>query len=242
MTRPHRALCGWSAAGVSLRSLFCCTILGVLALSSCAEVPQEGSESAGTQEPVRSVVEAPTDSLAEASPDTGAVADTSARDAAVAEDGWTTEPASRPDPQVGVAMLVGVRVAQNEGFDRLVLEFPDEHLPGYEVGYAAGPAAQCGSGEPVELAGTAVLLVRLVTAQAHDEQGRSALEERALLPELPAIREARLVCDFEGHIEWALGVAARTPFRVAELTRPTRLVVDIQHPISTGATPVGNRE
>ena len=51
--------------------------------------------------------------------------------------------------------------------------------------------------------------------------------ERAL--GLPAVREMKLVCDFEGQVEWLLGVAAAGPYRVLDSTGPARLLVDVRH-------------
>jgi hypothetical protein len=45
---------------------------------------------------------------------------------------------------------------------------------------------------------------------------------------LPSVREAKLVCDFEGQVEWVLGVTRRAPYRVTELTGPARLLLDVK--------------
>jgi len=39
----------------------------------------------------------------------------------------------------------------------------------------------------------------------------------------------KLVCDFEGQVEWVLGVVAAGPYRVLASPGPGRLVVDIRH-------------
>src|SRR5690606_40460443 len=64
-----------------------------------------------------------------------------------------------------------------------VFEFPGNGLPGYHIGYIDRPVRQCGSGEVVELAGDGWLEIRMEPAQAHDEQGRATVTERALAPE-----------------------------------------------------------
>ena len=50
------------------------------------------------------------------------------------------------------AHLVEVRLAGNDGFDRLVLEFADR-VPGYTVGYRPLPARADGSGDEIPLPG-----------------------------------------------------------------------------------------
>jgi len=72
------------------------------------------------------------------------------------------------------------------------------------------------------------LVVRFEPARAHDEHGNPAPVERDRALGLPAVKEMKLVCDFEAQVEWVLGVAAVSPFRVSELTGPARVVVDIR--------------
>jgi hypothetical protein len=126
-------------------------------------------------------------------------------------------------------VLREVRAASQEGFDRVVFEFEGNAVPGYRVGYVDPPAVQCGSGEAVEVAGAALLRVRLVPAQAHSEAGESTVRERERRLGLPVVQEMESVCDFEADVTWVLGLAARNRFRVQELTGPSRLVIDIGH-------------
>ncbi|HEX3127949.1 MAG TPA: hypothetical protein VH394_11520 [Thermoanaerobaculia bacterium] len=127
------------------------------------------------------------------------------------------------------AILREVRAASQEGFDRVVFEFEGNAVPGYRVGYVDPPATQCGSGEPVQVEGTARLQVRLVPAQAHTEAGEATVRERERRPGLPVVKELESICDFEADVTWVLGLAARNRFRVQELTGPPRLVIDIEH-------------
>lgn len=141
----------------------------------------------------------------------------------------TLEPTWAPAGDAPVATLVEVETGRHESFDRVVLEFDGATLPGYTVEYADGPVHQCGSGRPVSVEGDAVLRVRLEPARAHDEAGEATVADRTRAPGLPVLREATLICDFEAHVEWVLGLAGRRPYRVLELSGPTRLVVDVAH-------------
>ncbi len=143
-------------------------------------------------------------------------------------DGWSTGIVQRSHPLDGVAILTGTRVGENEGFDRIVLEYDEAEVGGYRIEYIDGPAFQCGSGLPVEIAGERWLLVRLQPTHAHTEEGIPTITERSLRPDLPVIREMRMICDFEGMVEWAVGVASMNPFRVLELREPGRLVIDVR--------------
>ena len=127
------------------------------------------------------------------------------------------------------ALLRAVHVTRETGFDRVVFEFSGPAIPSYRVEYITEPLRACGSGDVVSLAGTRRLVVRLEPAQAHDSLGRATPGERALAPRLPAVLELRLLCDFEGQVDWAVGVAASRRFRVLEAAGPQRLFLDVRH-------------
>src|SRR5881296_3060950 len=135
----------------------------------------------------------------------------------------TTAPVHRVRPiRPGVppAMLRAVETAPGPTYDRVVFEFESDSMPGYHVEYATAPVRRCGSGDPVSLAGAHHLVVRFEPARAHDDHGNPAPVERDRPLGLPAVKEMKLVCDFEGQVEWAMGVAAAAPYRVSELTKP----------------------
>jgi hypothetical protein len=134
-----------------------------------------------------------------------------------------------PDPGIPPALLTEVRTARHPGFDRVTFEFTGDRLPGFKVAYLAGPAHDCGSGEPKEVAGSAVLEVDLRPANAHTEEGRPTIPFRERLLELPVLQEIERTCDFEAVVTWALGVSGRKRFRVIELSGPPRLAVDVEH-------------
>lgn len=126
------------------------------------------------------------------------------------------------------AVLRDVRAARHPTFDRIVFEFHRGARPGYRVEYAKGPVRRCGSGDDVEVAGSARLLVRLRPAQAHTEAGRPTITRRERRLRLGSLREMKLICDFEADVEWVFGLASRRPYRVLELSNPARLVVDVK--------------
>jgi hypothetical protein len=128
-----------------------------------------------------------------------------------------------------VATLRDVRVAEHQGFDRVVFEFEEETIPGYHVEYVDKPVRACGSGEPVALAGDAWLEIRIQPARAHDDEGRPTIAERDRMPGLRIVRQLRATCDFEADVTWVLGVASPNRYRVLELRSPARLVVDVKH-------------
>jgi len=126
------------------------------------------------------------------------------------------------------ALLMVVRTASREKFDRVVFEFEGARLPGYRVEYVDRPVRQCGSGEVVPVAGDAWLHVRLTPANAHTEAGQPTVKDRALRLDYPNLKELIALCDFEAEVEWVFGLASPKRFRVLELTNPSRLVVDVK--------------
>jgi hypothetical protein len=135
--------------------------------------------------------------------------------------------APAPDPVVGVAVLIAVRIGGHPGFDRIVFQFEGAR-PAAEVGYVDG-AVGCGSGEPVAVAGGAVLQVRLTPAVAHDEAGNLTIAATEVDGTGGTILAAVESCDFEADVTWAVGVADLRPFEVTTLDNPTRLVIDVRH-------------
>lgn len=163
-------------------------------------------------------------------PAIAARADSAAKDSAkagAAADEWTAGAREAKHASV-VGVLRGFRVAGQNGFDRLVLDFGDGPLPGWRVAYVERPVQQCGSGEVTQVAGQAWLLVRLRTAQAHDDAGAPTVRQRDVSLGLPVMRQLAMTCDFEGDVEVVLGLASRNPYRVMELANPSRLVVDVR--------------
>ena len=140
----------------------------------------------------------------------------------------TTEATEKLRSDAPVAVLREVRSAEQQGFDRVVFEFEGSAVPGYRIGYETRPV-QCGSGEPVEVAGAAWLQVQMIPAQAHTEAGEPTVRERERHLELPVLKEIESICDFEADVTWVLGLASRRPYRVQELSGPARLVVDVGH-------------
>jgi hypothetical protein len=185
--------------------------------------PAEGDADTATRLPAFAGDTAARTALA--TPDSAAAADTAKR---AAPTGWGTAP-RQGGTSSGVVTLRGVRAASHpDGFDRMVLEFGADPVPGWRTVYATRPALACGSGEPVQVEGARWLRIRMQMAQAHDDQGQPTVRQRRLPLRMPVLREMVIACDFEGEVEVVLGVSAANPYRVMELANPTRLVIDVQ--------------
>ncbi|WP_223641580.1 hypothetical protein [Corallococcus sp. EGB] len=187
-------------------------------------VPREGP--AATAPVVHHVLDV---KAAGPAPASAAVAPDAGGSTGAGEAAWTTATVQKPRGEPPSITLRAVRTGTHADYDRTVFEFDGPRLPGYQLGYVKTPVQQCGSGDDVALPGEAALEARFTPARAHDDQGQATVAQRTLKPALPSVLQLERVCDFEGEVTWVLGTARRAPFRVMELTNPTRLVLDVQH-------------
>lgn len=167
------------------------------------------------------------DTIAASAQSPGPAANVAAQDSA----GWLQVAMALREPRPGArpAVLSSVEASAHEGYDRVTFTFSTSGVPGYHVEYTTEPVRECGSGSDVNVAGTGRLVVRLEPAQAHDDQGRVTVQDRERATALPTVEQMKLICDFEGQVQWVLGVTSPAPYRVIELTAPPRLVVDVRY-------------
>lgn len=139
--------------------------------------------------------------------------------------------------RIGNGVLTAVRIAEHDGYDRIVFEFGDElgdidinnGVPAYRIEYIDGPAVACGSGNEVQPEGSAILQVSLPGTYVYDpETGEPTIEQRMYGEDYNVIFEAQEICAFEADSTWAIGTGGEAPFRVYELSNPTRLVIDVE--------------
>lgn len=129
----------------------------------------------------------------------------------------------------GPPLLRDVRMGVHPGFDRVVLEF-DGGIPAVATTLTSSPVIEDPSGRELDVAGEAVLLVRLEPAFGYDpETGAPAYEgeHRMALPSGGVVTEVVLVGDFEGVITWAVGLRHPVDPVVRTATDPSRVVVDL---------------
>ncbi|MGY1772732.1 AMIN-like domain-containing (lipo)protein [Blastococcus sp. SYSU D00813] len=141
---------------------------------------------------------------------------------------------AQPDQQEASAgaqvTVTDVRTGRHDGFDRVVFEVAGEGLPGWDVRYVDDPTSQ-GSGEPVEVAGEAVLMVTLTGVGYPFDTGVDQFEPGGpVAGSGTAVTEVVLGATFEGTTEAFVGTTAESPFRVYLLEGPTRVVVEVADP------------
>src|SRR6266850_1133056 len=78
-------------------------------------------------------------------------------------EGAGTTPVQGPPSGSEIALLERVAVGRHEGYDRVVFEFKNV-LPGYSVKYTSEPLKEDGSGNPVNVQGAAIVVVRMEPA------------------------------------------------------------------------------
>lgn len=127
--------------------------------------------------------------------------------------------------------VTDVRTGRHDGFDRVVFEVAGEGLPGWDVRYVDDPVQQ-GSGNPVEVAGNAVLQVTVTGAGYPFDTGVEEFSSDGPVPGsgTEVVTEVVFGATFEGTTEAFIGTTTRSPFRVYLLEGPTRIVVEVADP------------
>ncbi len=125
--------------------------------------------------------------------------------------------------------VTDISVGHHEGFDRVVYELGGTGTPGWEVEYV-DQAVQDGSGNAIDVAGQAVLEVRITGSVYPFDSGVEPYSgpDPVVDPSTPAIAGVYRTIVFEGVTQSFVGVNGERPaFSVSALSGPTRLVIDI---------------
>ncbi|MEO8001917.1 MAG: hypothetical protein ABI644_08575 [Arenimonas sp.] len=136
----------------------------------------------------------------------------------------------RTNSGYAIQVLKAVRFGNPPDVDRIVFEFNDAGLPEWELKYVEpSQVTNCGSGDPVTVAGNAWLQITFRGAQAHNESGEATSGPTRKLLNQIALRELVRTCDFEGEVTWVAGVMRENEYTSLVLANPSRLVIDIAH-------------
>ena len=131
-----------------------------------------------------------------------------------------------------VPTLTQISAAHHPGFDRLVFQFsgpvPAQHSVRYVSQVSADP-----SGLPVNVVGSATLLVRFSPAAGHNAQGTVTYGAAQRTYALPGLVQVVKAGDFESVLSFGVGVARAAPFHIFTLTKPSRVVIDVRTPYRT---------
>jgi hypothetical protein len=132
------------------------------------------------------------------------------------------------DPSGGLVTVTDIRIGRHDGFDRVVFEVDGEGAPGWDVRYVDDPASQ-GSGEPIDVEGSAALQVILTGIGLPDDTGVDEWSGANPLSvaDTETVTEVAWDATFEGQSVAFIGTTAQTPFRVYLLEDPVRVVVEV---------------
>jgi hypothetical protein len=124
-------------------------------------------------------------------------------------------------------VLTDVRVAPQEGFDRIVLEFTGTGIPGWAVHYV-DEAVLDGSGRTVGMEGDAILQIGASGTTYPGPEGDYYSGPTRFEPGNGDVTDVYVGGTFEGDTQVFAGLGGDpVPFRVWTLTHPSRLVVDV---------------
>jgi hypothetical protein len=136
-----------------------------------------------------------------------------------------TEP-DEGEPQGDPVVLTDVDLGRHGTYDRVVLEVADGGHAGW-VAEFVDEAVAAGSGQPITLAGDAILRLTLTNMNLPTASSLDQVEPGTRYDGVGGIAEVYVGTTFEGEIQVYVGVSARTPFRVFSLDDPTRVVLDV---------------
>jgi len=134
-----------------------------------------------------------------------------------------TRPTSSQPP---VIFVDGVRTGTHTGYDRITIEFQNGSPSKVDLSTQSNPHfTQGASGQPVILRGNAGILVTITTADEHTAYGGPT----DFKTNYTVLVEARQVQDFEGTVQWGLGLSKAACYRAFFIANPVRLVIDVQN-------------
>jgi hypothetical protein len=178
-------------------------------------------------------------SAAGSSTPTAEGSETPATEAETEEDGSTDVPPFPADTSADTAesssdarvTVRDIRIGRHDGFDRVVFEVGGTGTPGWDVRYVDEASSQ-GSGEPVDVAGEAVLQVTVTGAGYPDDTGVTEYPgpDPLSVADTEVVTEVAFDATFEGTTVAFIGTSATTPFRVYLLENPARVVVEVADP------------
>jgi len=139
----------------------------------------------------------------------------------------TTQRSTREPDADGPLWVEDVRVGHHGTFDRVTFEIGGEGDAGWLIEYEDDPRSQ-GRGDPVEIAGEAVMRVALRGMPYPTEPGVPPYEgpERLQPERTEAIVEVIEDVLYEGYYDFFVGLDAERPYRLERLDDPQRVVID----------------
>jgi hypothetical protein len=128
-------------------------------------------------------------------------------------------------PAPAVAYVSAVGAGTQAGYDSVTIQFADGSPAQTTLSTQSGVEFTQGtSGQPVVLKGQAGALLTLHSTDGHTHYGGPT----DIKTSYPVVLELRQLQDFEGTVQWAIGLSQLPCYRMAFLDKPTRLVIDFR--------------
>ena len=146
---------------------------------------------------------------------------------------WTTKPVSRDhSANSEVTYIKTVRTAKHKEYDRVVFEFTGR-IPNYRIEYLKSHFYEGEAGRVrIKSPGQAFVQLEFFTIPVSDEQLKFS-EEKEFVPKgrlrMRTVQSVKDQAFFEGFYDFVVGVGSRKPFRISELSNPSRVVIDFKH-------------
>jgi len=137
-----------------------------------------------------------------------------------------------------LSYLTDVRVAGQDGFDRVVFQFQPAKdappvLPKYAFSQVAPPFTADPSGEPLEVEGSEFFQIIFHGGSGVDQSGEDFRQTytgpKEIKPDLDLVAELQEQGDFEATLSWILGLQRPSCPSLKPLKDPLRLVIDLPH-------------
>jgi hypothetical protein len=146
---------------------------------------------------------------------------------------WTMKPFSRDhSANRDVTYIKTVRAARHNDFDRVVFEFTGQ-IPNYRIEYLKSHFYEGEAGRVrIKSAGQAFVQLEFFVIPVSDEQLKFS-EAKDFTPKgrlrLGTVQSVKDQAFFEGYYDFMIGVGLRKPFRISEMSNPSRVVIDFKH-------------
>jgi hypothetical protein len=123
------------------------------------------------------------------------------------------------------SLVDAVRTGAHTGYDRLTIEFQNGQPGSIALTPLSGTTfLRSPRGDHVTLAGRNGILVTLFSSDGHTAySGPTDIKTSD-----STLVEVREIQDFEGYVQYALGISGSACYHASILSNPTRLVVDVQ--------------
>ena len=203
------------------------SLLPLLTLLACASVPPAGTTGT-TASPTPSPIETPAAASPSASPYPVGAEPTTGIGEFLCSLPYGTEGTT------DAAVLADLRVEGHAGFDRIVFQFTGDgptSLPFMNLQLVNPPFVEEVSGRSLDVDGTSFLELTFQGTSRTTPSGAVVYSGRLdFAPDLPGIEQLRMRREADRSLRWIVGLPEPSCYRVAVLTEPGRIVLDLRHP------------